>query len=174
VTTKCIQPFARGAIYHNTGSVTARKTHIAYGQGVGAELIAVAMSQVGYREPSYYTNKYTAWNGLKTAWCGVFQSWVSAAGKNGSVVPQVKTFPELVSAVKQRGITSKPQVGALVFMTFNGGSAATHTGLVTKVHANGSVDTIEGNTVLSPDTTRLVAKKTRTPSQIRYYYVPGT
>jgi hypothetical protein len=171
---KCIQSFKGGAIYNNAASVTSAKTHVAYGSGVGAELIAVAMSQVGYREPSWQTNKYTAWNGLKTAWCGVFLSWSAAAGKNDSALPKADTFAKLVSGVKARGITSKPKVGALVFMTFNGGSAATHVGIVTKVHANGSVDTIEGNTVIGSDPKRVVAKKTRAPSLIRYYYIPGT
>jgi hypothetical protein len=173
-TAKCIQSFKGGAVYYNASSVTSGNTHVAYGSGVGTEIIAVAMSQVGYREPSWQTNKYTEWNGLKTAWCGVFMSWSAAAGKNDSAVPQVNTFSKLVSAVKARGITSKPKVGALVFMTFSGGSAATHVGVVTKVHANGNVDTIEGNTVIGTDPKRVVAKKTRTPSQIRYYYIPGT
>jgi hypothetical protein len=173
-TKKCIQSFKGGAIYYHAGSVTSAKTHVAYGSGVGAEIIAVAMSQVGYREPAWKTNKYTAWNGRKVAWCGVFLSWSAAAGKNESAIPQVDTFSKLVSAVKKRGTTSKPKVGALVFMTFNGGPAATHVGVVTKVHADGTVSTIEGNTVVGSDPKRVVAKKTRTPSQIRFYYVPGT
>ena len=171
---RCVQPFKGGAIYYNADSVTAANTHVAYGSGVGAEIIAATMSQVGYEEPSWQTNKFTAWNGRKTAWCGVFLSWASAATKNGDAVPQVDTFNKLVAAVKERGVTYKPRVGALVFMNFSGGSEGVHVGIVTKVHANGSFDTIEGNTHISPDPQRLVAKKTRYPSQARYYYIPGT
>lgn len=172
-TTKCIQSFRGGAIYYNTTSVTSTKTHVAYGTGVGAEVIAVAKSQVGYREPAWQTNKFTAWNGRKTPWCGVFLSWASAAGKNGDVVPQVDTFAKLVAEVKRRGVTSEPRVGALAFMNFNGSDSATHVGIITKVNANGSVQTIEGNTVIGSDPKRVVAAKTRTPQQTLYFYLPG-
>jgi CHAP domain len=170
----CIQSFAGGAIYHNPKSVTAAKTHVSLGKGLAPRLIAVASSQVGYREPGWQTNKYTAWNGLKVPWCGVFQSWVSAAGKNGSAVPQVNTFGALVNEVKRRGVTSQPSVGALVFIDFAGGSNVTHTGIVTKVHANGSVDTIEGNTITGTSDVRVVARKWRSAAQAVYFYVPGT
>ena len=171
---RCVQPFKGGAIYCNADSVTAANTHVAYGFRVGAEIIAAAMSQVGYEEPSWQTNAFPAWNGRKTAWCGVFLSWASAATRNGDAVPWVDTFSKLVVAVKERGVTYKPKVGALVFMNFSGGSEGVHVGIMTKVHANGSFDTVEGNTRISPDPERLVAKKTRYPSQARYYYIPGT
>ncbi|MFC0682070.1 CHAP domain-containing protein [Lysobacter korlensis] len=172
-TDKCIQPFARGAVYYNAQSVTARKTHIAYGTGVGAEIVAAAMSQVGYREPAWQTNKYTAWNGLKTAWCGVFQSYNSAATKNGEAIPQVNTFEKLVAEVKRRGVTNTPRVGALIFIDFGSGNV-THTGIVTKVYSDGSMQTIEGNTVSPSDSVRQVAIKTRSPWQAEFFYIPGT
>jgi hypothetical protein len=170
----CLQQFAGGVVYHNPKSVTSAKTHISYGKGIAPRLVAVASSQVGYREPGWQTNKYTAWNGLKVPWCGVFLSWVSTAGKNGSAVPQARTFGGLVSEVKNRGITTKPSVGALVFLDFSGGNNVTHTGIVTKVHPNGSVDTIEGNTITGSSATRVVTRKLRTDAQAVYFYVPGT
>lgn len=172
---KCLQAFAGGSVFYNRQSVTKATTHVAYGAGVASELIVVAASQVGYVEPGVKINKYNDWNGRNVAWCGVFLSWVSAIGNNGEAVPQVHTFASLVDEVTSRGVSSTPKLGALVFMTFNGGTDATHVGIVTKVLADGRVETIEGNTVITGGSdARVVTTKMRTPSQIRYYYYPGT
>lgn len=108
-----------------------------------ADLIGVALTQVGYREgPNNYT-KYGVWYGApNTAWCGMFVSWCA----NQAGIP--------TSVLKKNGFASAsgfglsafyvseriPRAGDLFFKT-NG----SHTGIVYYVEGD-YFYTIEGNT----------------------------
>ena len=171
----CIQRFVGGTLYYSSTSPTVT---IAYGKGKWTEHAAVAKSQIGYEERTWRVNKYNTWVGASNAWCGVFQSWVSAASGNGSAVPKAKTFSGLVSAVKSRGMTrSTPAVGRLAFFDFNpndGVRSPTHTGYIVEVRSNGTIVTIEGNTTYSGGFTneRVVAQRVRPTSAVVFYAAP--
>ncbi|MCB7137185.1 carboxypeptidase-like regulatory domain-containing protein [Cellulosimicrobium marinum] len=171
----CIQRFVGGTLYYSSTSPTVT---IAYGSGKWTEHAAVAKSQVGYEEPTWRVNKYNTWVGARNAWCGVFQSWASAASGNGSAVPKATTFTGLVSAVKSRGMTrSTPAVGRLAFFDFNpndGVRSPTHTGYIVEVRSGSSIVTIEGNTTYSGGFTneRVVAQRVRPTSAVVFYAAP--
>lgn len=167
----CIQRFQGGTLYYSSA---APSVTVAYGSGRWTEHAAVALSQVGYKEPSWRVNKYNAWLGTNVAWCGVFQSWVSSASGNGSAVPHSRSFRALVNDVKKRGmVTSKPAPGRLVFFGYDPSSprTPTHVGLIIAVRSNGSLVTVEGNTTATGGFTdkRVVAQRTRSQSRALFY-----
>ena len=142
----CIQQFKRGAIYVNTKAKRKAVAMVAPGNAAG--LVAVALSQVGYREPKPRKSKYNKWikkTGPHDPWCGFFVAWVgNASGHKGAVVSR-KSFPAMVKAERARHrTTSKPAVGRIAYMDFFGNGKPTHAGIVYKF--NGShVWTVEGN-----------------------------
>lgn len=142
----CLQRFEHGAIYVNAKA--KRKAVAAIAPGHAAELVAVALSQVGYREPHPRKSKYNRWirkTGSNDPWCGYFAAWASyASGHEGAVVSR-KSFPAMVKAERARHRTTrKPAVGRLAYIDYFRNGKATHLGIVYKL--NGShVWTVEGN-----------------------------
>jgi hypothetical protein len=166
----CIQRFKGGTMYYSTYKPTVT---IQYGSGKWTEAGAVARSQVGYIEPSWRHNKYNTWIGANNAWCGIFQSWVSAASGNSHAVPWAKTFPGLLSAVKSRGLrTSRPAPGRIAFFDWGTGTVY-HSGLIVAVDGS-KLTTIEGNSTYNNDFEgrRQVVLRTRSTSQVAYYANP--
>ena len=108
-----------------------------------ADLIGVALTQVGYREGANNYTKYGQWYGApNTAWCGMFISWcanqagipTSVLKKNGFASASGFGIPSYYATQKT------PRPGDLFFKTSGG-----HTGIVYYVEGD-YFYTLEGNT----------------------------
>ena len=108
-----------------------------------ADLIGVALTQVGYREGRNNYTKYGEWYGAPhTAWCGMFVSWcanqagipTSVLKRNGFASASAFNIPSFYASEKL------PRSGDLFFKT-NG----SHTGIVYYVEGD-YFYTLEGNT----------------------------
>lgn len=143
----CLQQFRTGAIYVNSKAKDKVTSAVASRLGA-ADLVAVAKSQIGYRESSPRKSKYNKWigrTGPRDPWCGFFVSWLAhAAGKPGSVI-KAKSFPALRNAERKRGrISHTPRVGRLAYIGYFSKGTPSHVGIVSKVEGD-QVWTIEGN-----------------------------
>lgn len=143
----CLQHFAKGAIYTNP---TARDTSVAQ-EGPDrrlAALVAVARSQVGYREPSYRHSKYSRWmgrTGPNDPWCGYFVSWLSHASGDGRAVVRAARFPAQIKAEKARKrTTSTPAIGRLAYIDLFDDGRTKHVGIVSRFDRT-HVWIVEGN-----------------------------
>lgn len=139
-------------------------THRNTGQHI-ADLIAVARTQMGYKELNTSTGfpiapnasagytKYGASFGDPTGeWCAYFVSWcASQAGIPTSIVPRLGNCAATVKWYKKHSVFYegssgyRPKAGDIVFFNWSGGSTAKHIGIVTGASGD-SVYTIEGNT----------------------------
>ena len=143
----CLQQFRTGAVYVNSKAKKTVSSAVSPRLGA-ADLVAVAKSQVGYREKKPRQSKYNKWIGRTGAydpWCGYFVSWLAhAGGKPGSVI-KAKSFPSLLKAERKRGRTSKtPRVGRLAYIGYFSKGTASHVGIVVKASGD-HVWTVEGN-----------------------------
>ncbi len=143
----CLQQFRTGAVYVNKKAKHPVTSAVSSKLGA-ADLLAVARSQVGYREPKPRKSKYNKWikrTGPYDPWCGYFVSWLAhAGGKPGSII-KAKSFGALLTAERKRGRTSKTaKVGRLAYVGYFSKGTASHVGIVTKVEGD-HVWTIEGN-----------------------------
>lgn len=121
------------------------------------EIVAKARSYVGTKEypkdsnsvifnDRFYNRKVS---GAAYPWCAVFQVCVFEDCNASELIKRSASCMEIGNWFKQQGrfYTSNPQVGDLVFFKFSGNSRWTnHIGIVSKVHSDGAIDTIEGNT----------------------------
>ena len=115
-----------------------------------ARLIDVARSQIGYREGRNNDSKFGRWYGMNhDAWCAMFVSWVFT--RAGEPLPEIqgrKGFAKVAEGFRwaraHRRLAKTPRVGD-IFLLSHGGARG-HTGIVTRVHDDGTVTTIEGNT----------------------------
>lgn len=120
-----------------------------------ADIIGVALTQVGYSEASDGTTKYGVWYGHPTvAWCGVFVAWcANQAGIPTSIIKK-QGFAN-AAAFGLETFTARermPQPGDLYFR----GSA--HVGIVYYVEGD-YFYTLEGNTWDSNPTHRVMSKR---------------
>ncbi|WP_269302734.1 CHAP domain-containing protein [Aeromicrobium sp. HA] len=143
----CLQQFRTGAVYVNKKAKKTVTSAVSPKLGA-ADLVAVARSQVGYREPKPRKSKYNRWikrTGAYDPWCGFFVSWLAyAADKPGSVI-KAKSFGSLLKAERKRGRTSQtPRVGRLAYIGYFSKGTASHVGIVAK-HQGDYVWTVEGN-----------------------------
>lgn len=143
----CLQHFVTGAIYTNP---KARDTSVAQ-DGPDrrlAALVAVARSQVGYREPSFRHSKYSRWmgrTGPQDPWCGFFVSWLSHASGDGRAIVRATTFAAQIRAERARGRTSStPAIGRLAYIDLFNDGRTRHVGIVSKVDRT-HVWMVEGN-----------------------------
>ena len=119
--------------------------------GTVRELIAVAMSDLGYKEVPANSNytKYGEWMGLQyQPWCmSAVQYWANVA----NVVLPLKTgsCTSLMNAAKQSGqwVTSCYKEGDIPIYQFKSGK---HCGIITEVQPD-YVMSIEGNTAVGND-----------------------
>lgn len=166
----CMQRFQNGTMYIN--GQAQRRVSVAFGRGHNTTVMAVAMSQVGYKEPYYRGGKYSKWMGSSNAWCGFFQSWVGYASGNGDAFPRRKSFPEQVRVVRNRGgLFYRPRVGAYAFF----GSKPSHVGLIIGIRDGGrSIVTLEGNVDArgSNGHPRGVFRFVRSTSNVSFYANP--
>ncbi|HEX7355251.1 MAG TPA: GH25 family lysozyme [Mycobacteriales bacterium] len=138
----------------------------------------VAESQLGNADPSAYWN--LVWPdrpAVAVDWCAIFVSWCFATA--GVPLPKMDETavtsgfaycPDAETWAKQQGHWSEtPSVGDVVLYCWDGSGTAQHTGIVTAVNADGSVSTVEGNTVTATDPTYGVYAQTRSGPDILGY-----
>lgn len=114
--------------------------------------INLARRYRGIKETPHDSNlqQFGAWYGMNgVAWCAIFQSFILyTIGFRFAGADTAKGWsycPSIFNYFHKRGLTgSSPRVGALVL--FWNGARFHHVEMVTKVYANGSFDSIGGNT----------------------------
>lgn len=116
--------------------------------GTAAAMIAVATSQVGYREGENNDTAFGQWYGLNHAsWCAEFISWAAIKSGCGKMIPKHAYTPSGANWFKsQNRWGTKPRVGAIVYFYNASEGRIAHVGVVTKVFPNGSFLSCEGNT----------------------------
>lgn len=118
------------------------------------QVIARFESQVGVVESPAGSNRtiYTDWYGLVGPWCAMFVSWCFAMEGKPLAASTAKGFAFTPSGAawfrKQDRWTTEPARGHVVFFDFPGDGVdrISHVGVVTAVHGDGSIETVEGNT----------------------------
>lgn len=172
----CLQHFTTGAIYTNPKARDQAVSQEAP-DAQRAALVAVARSQVGYREPSYRHSKYSRWmgrTGPNDPWCGYFVAWLSYASGDGRAVVREKTFPKQIKVEKARKRTSsKPAIGRLAYIDLFADGRTKHVGIVSR-YDDRHVWIVEGNVDARGDAGRPrgvhVVKRAR--SRVNFYASP--
>lgn len=140
VTALGFMPQSASAAYENTHKNTGN-----YRQ----DIIAVALTQVGYLAGSGNYNKYGAsFNNAYDSWCGYFVSWcANQANVPTSILKRTGwASPTSFGIPSYSGKDYTPQPGDLYFQV-NSSGGITHVGLVVAVDAaRGIAITVEGNT----------------------------
>lgn len=119
--------------YKNTGNMRA-------------DIIGVALTQVGYYEGANNDTKYGVWFGLNNrGWCGIFVAWCAdQAGIPKSIIPKNgTTIPANFKATVYSGKNYRPLPGDLFFT--KSGSGYSHVGIVYYLDGD-YFYTLEGNT----------------------------
>jgi cell wall-associated NlpC family hydrolase len=127
---------------------------------VGQRMAAIATAELGVAEQPPGSNDAPRIAEYRTAtansgvgpWCSYFVSWVAAnagvpIGPNGQGegwVPSVRTWAESQGRYIPAG-QGAPAVGDLVVFDRTGTGVLDHIGIVTGVAADGSIQTVEGN-----------------------------
>ncbi len=114
------------------------------------QMIAIAKAEIGYIEgPAENQTKYQKAN---VPWCGAFVNWV--AKQAGVKIPNCTYTPAGAVAFMnkekwQDAAVATPEPGDIVFFDFPGDALdrISHVGIVVKDNGDGTVTTIEGNTV---------------------------
>lgn len=171
----CVQSFARGTLYAAQGD---RRASSSAATGRKGEVLAVARSQVGYKDryagAGPHTTKYNAWVGSDNAWCSIFLSWASAAAGT-DVIPVAKRYPTFVRNVRAAMPTGrKPRPGALAFVsTRPPHSEANHVLLVTSVSKDGrTLNVIHGNNAVGGGYRGVSEQKWSTSNRVLFYGYP--
>lgn len=140
-----------------------------------SDIIAVAKKEIGTKATNYRKCKYNTWyygsavSGDAYHWCAVFICWVfhqlSALSsmlylKTASCGYMAKAFMDKGRLIKPKSLTSglstkDVKVGDIVFFHWStekstlipGTYVSDHVGIVTAVNSNGTISTIEGNTI---------------------------
>lgn len=120
----------------------------------GADVVRIALAEVGYTEGPNNANKYARDNGQvdNQAWCGSFTDWVlRRAGLTGE--PSSVWTPSGLIAYRKAGraIDRNGPVapGDIVYFDWGGTTDASkvdHVGIVVATRPDGQVETVEGNT----------------------------
>ena len=119
--------------YKNTGNMRA-------------DIIGVALTQVGYYEGPNNDTKYGVWYGLNNmGWCGMFVAWCAdQAGIPKTIIPKNgTTYPKDFNAKAYSGKDYRPQPGDLFFT--KSGNGYSHVGIVYYLDGD-YFYTLEGNT----------------------------
>ena len=116
------------------------------------QFIMTARAEIGTVEgPKDNETKYGAFTKANfLPWCGSFVMWCAAQVK--AKLPNVVWTPGGVESFKGIGQWSNaesatPKPGDIVFFDFPGGDKTDHVGIVIKDNLDGTVTTVEGNTV---------------------------
>lgn len=116
------------------------------------QIVETAKAELGLIEgPKDNQTKYQKTN---QPWCGAFVNWVFK--EVGVKIPNCVSTLAGATAFKKNNAwqdaeSATPEIGDCVFFDFphDGVDRISHIGIVTQVHTNGTVTTIEGNT--APD-----------------------
>ncbi len=166
-------------------------THRNTGNNI-ADLIAVAKTQLGYKElnpktgypiepngSAGYTKYGESFGNPTGEWCAYFVSWCARnAGISTSVVPRLGNCAATVEWYKKHSVFYSgssgyvPKAGDIIFFNWSGGSTAKHIGIVTGVSGN-NVYTIEGNTGSDRGYMCCGRTRSRTAGYIVGYGVPA-
>lgn len=115
-------------------------------------VLNVARGELGYIEGRNNASKYGKAYGLDNApWCAMFLWWCGRRASGGdTLIPQIAYTPAMARHYMGEGAArwgTTPRRGAIAFFDFpDGVHRIQHVGLVEKVHTNGTITTIEGNT----------------------------
>ena len=116
------------------------------------KFVEVALAEVGTKEgPKNNETKYGKFTKHDLQpWCGSFVMWCAAQVK--AKIPNVVWTPGGVESFKGIGQWSNaesamPKPGDIVFFDFPGGDKTDHVGIVVKDNLDGTVTTVEGNTI---------------------------
>lgn len=133
------------------------------------DIVAVANSQIGYREGNNSSQlsgtyngtgdctEYGRWYGLQSLWCAMYVSWCAdVAGISTGIVPKhsytvsgLQWFMNKNQAYSRAQVAAgvyTPQAGDIIYFKYSRNSNITnHVGIVTG-YSNGTVYTVEGNT----------------------------
>jgi hypothetical protein len=121
-----------------------------------ADILSVAIGELGFQEGSNNNTKYGVWYGANyQPWCAMFVSWcASKAGVLGSKVPRFSYCPDgrdwyikngKWAYSKTHGGNYTPQPGDIIFFSWKATkSGCSHVGIVERVSGT-TVYTIEGN-----------------------------
>lgn len=125
---------------------------------VGAQIASAAAAELGTREgtaANKYLNWMAGWGSARTSstpWCAAFTSWVlnKRLGKSAFQSAAVATWVDAAKN-KRHGLTivTTPKPGDFIAFDWGGGSdfgGDGHIGIVRSVNADGTVQTVEGNT----------------------------
>ena len=124
-------------------------THVNTGNQA-ADLVAVALTQVGYVEGANNANKYAeSYGNANQPWCGFFISWCARqAGIPTAVIPDTG----LSSAFKNIGVFHArnsgyiPQLGDIMMYDYDGDGSPEHVSIVEKYTASANtVTVVDGN-----------------------------
>lgn len=130
----------------DSGTIYRRPSDV---QPAGEQKIAAVLDLAAKQhvhETGVNMTKYGAWFGDNgQEWCAVFVSWVFAHA--GSPLPHIQGphgfayVPYAISYAREHGqLHDTPKAGDIMLL-----KDGSHTGIVSKVHGDGSFDTIEGN-----------------------------
>lgn len=119
------------------------------GKDVASKAASIALKEVGVCEANDGHLKYS--NGKDEAWCAHFVSWAYEQADGGqSPWGHKASVQGIMDWGKQKGkfinkaeAKGNLKVGDVVIYKSNG---ASHTGLVSKINDDGSINTVEGNT----------------------------
>ena len=120
----------------------------------GADLVRVALGEVGYTEGRNNDNKYAAEVGHANhqAWCGTFtDAMLRRVGQRNEpssvwTPAGLQAYRKLGRAIDRNG---PAQPGDIVYFDWQGGTGTNgvdHVGIVVGVRPDGQVETVEGNT----------------------------
>lgn len=115
-----------------------------------ADFIAIAQQEIGVKESPANSNKVKYNNNNGQFWCGYFVMW--CAEKVKLRIPNCIYTPAGVVGFQGKGqwvnaATAKPQPGFIAFFDFPNGEKIDHVGIVIKDNGDGTVTTVEGNTI---------------------------
>jgi len=118
------------------------------GESVAADILAIAVEEIGYHEGTGHRNKYGSWYGLDgVAWCMEFVQWVYVQA--GIPLPlKTASCGELLrwyKANQPECVTDDPVPGCIVIFDFPGGASTDHTGIFVGC-TESKITTIDGNT----------------------------
>ncbi len=151
------------------------------------KLLKTAEGEIGTKENPKGSNKVkynTAYYGREVSgsaypWCCAFIWWLFRECDASNLFyggKKTASCTTLMNFYKNKGQTSStPKVGSLAFFNWGSGTKAKHIGIVKSVNADGSFNTIEGNTAVGNDSNGgEVMERRRYKSQVIAFAYPYT
>lgn len=116
--------------------------------GTAAAMLAVAASQVGFREGSNNDTPFGLWYRMNNvAWCAIFVSWAAVFSGSKQIVPRHAYTPAGAAWFKARGQWgTQPKVGAIAYFHSSSMGRISHVEIVERVNPDGSFISLGGNT----------------------------